>query len=71
MKREPLFMWEIIERILKIAGIIGVVVAAAGVWIQLRDLNDRACAKEIQDWQSSVVYQIIDDAKALDLQQQA
>jgi hypothetical protein len=70
------FLWDVLERIFKIAGFFGVAVAAAGVWVQLqgvqvqlKDLNDREHQKQIEDWQTSVVYQIIQDGKTLDLKQ--
>jgi hypothetical protein len=60
-------IWEIVERVLKIAGICGGLAAGLGVWLQLDDMNRRERQGQIDDWQSSIVYQIIDDGHRLDL----
>jgi hypothetical protein len=51
-------MWQLVERTIKIAGIVGGLAAAVGVWIQLKDLNDREQKRAVADWQSAIIYQI-------------
>jgi hypothetical protein len=52
-------VWEWIERILKVAGIIGGLAAAAAVWVQLKDINRKETEKKIEEWQTTAVYNII------------
>lgn len=50
-----------IERVVKIAGIIGGLAAAGAVYVQLSDLNRKDQEKRIEDWQSSAVFKIIEN----------
>jgi hypothetical protein len=54
---------ETFERIVKIVGIIGGVVAAFGVLYQLYDINRKERDKKIEEWQTGVVYEIIENSK--------
>ena len=51
---------ENIERITKVAGIVGGVGAVIGVAIQLYDLNNKDREKKVDDWQMAAVYGIIE-----------
>jgi hypothetical protein len=62
-------IWEVLGRSLTIAGIFSAAAAVAGVWVQLKTFNDAQHQRQIEDWQTSVVYQIIQDGKTLDLKQ--
>jgi hypothetical protein len=52
-----------VERLVKLAGIIGGVTAAMGVVLQLYEINDKQKQKTIEDWQDAAVYRIIDNSK--------
>ena len=52
--------WDNVERAVKIAGILGGVGAAVGVWITIADLNKKEAAKATDEWQRSVVYELIE-----------
>jgi hypothetical protein len=56
--------WDIAERTVKIVGIISGVAAVVGVYIQLNDINAKQRQKTNEDWQSSVVYKIIESRKS-------
>jgi hypothetical protein len=56
-------VWEALGRIFTIAGIFSAAAAVAAVWVQLKAFNDAQHQKQIEDWQTSVVYQIIQDGK--------
>jgi hypothetical protein len=55
--------WEALGRILTIVGIFGGAAAVWGVWLQFNDLNQRELRREAEDWQTSIVYQIIEESK--------
>jgi hypothetical protein len=55
--------WETFERIVKMAGIIGGLAAAVGIYVQLSDINRKEKEKKIEDWQTGVVYEIIGNSK--------
>jgi hypothetical protein len=57
---ESMAFWDNVERGVKIMGILGVVVAAVGVWITIEDLNKKEATKAIDEWQRSVVYDLIE-----------
>jgi hypothetical protein len=53
--------WDGLERVVKLAGILGGAAAVAGVYVQLSDVLTKEKQKNIEDWQNSAVYKIIED----------
>ena len=53
--------WDKVESTFKIVGIIGGLAAAFGVFVQLKDINDKETQKRIDDWQNATVYEILDE----------
>ena len=54
--------WEVLERFVKVAGIVSGAAAAIGVLVQVRDINQKEQDKKIEDWQSAVVFRIIESS---------
>lgn len=57
-------LWDIVERVLKLAGIFAGVAAVAGVYVQLQDIRQKEKQKGIEEWQNAAVYKIIEDHRA-------
>ena len=54
---------ENLERAVKIVGILGGLAAVGGVYIQLRDINQKDFQRRVEDWQTSAVYQILEEGR--------
>jgi hypothetical protein len=54
-------IWDKIEGPVKIAAIIGGAAAAFGVYVQLKDINDKEAQKRVEDWQAATIYEILDE----------
>ena len=54
--------WDNVERVVKIVGILGGL-AAVGGYVQLREINQKDFQRRIDDWQTSAVYQILEEAR--------
>lgn len=52
--------WDYVERITKLIGIIVGVISVIGVWYSIRDLTQKESEKKADEWQRSVVYQLIE-----------
>ena len=52
--------WDVLERVVKIVGICVGAVTIVGVWLTVRDLNEKEADKQSAEWQLSVVYDLID-----------
>lgn len=51
--------WDNVERAVKLLGIISGAAALIGVYVTVSDFNEKAKAKELDEWQRSVIYNIV------------
>jgi len=58
--KRPMNFWLLSGRILTIAGIIGGIATAGTLVQQLYEANSRQWEQKVQNWQSAIVYQIIE-----------
>jgi hypothetical protein len=59
-EEEEMPFWDGVERVVKIVGILGGLAAVTGLWVTARDLNSKESAKRVDEWQRSIVYELIE-----------